>query len=270
MGRFVRGHDEPGPLDVRRGEWHRRTALRDGTPVLIRQIRASDRERLTEGLRRLSPGSRYLRFHAEVDELTEQQLDYLTRVDHADHEALVALDAGHPEIPGIGVARYVREPREHRVAEAAVTVADEYHGRGAGTLLLGALSARARANGVQVFRNYVLDQNQAMLEVFDHLGAQREPEAPGLWRVDLELPDSEDDLPHSTAGRAFLTLARGGSRPVSLLPPVWGRRAGTGAAPEQTTRPGIRREVASVHDDLGAWLADRERRGAGGAGPATR
>lgn len=218
MGRFVRDRDEPDPLRVQRGEWHRRTTLRDGTPVLIRQIRASDRERLTEGLRRLSPGSRYLRFHAEIDELTERQLDYLTRVDHTDHEALVVLDAGHPEIPGIGVARYVRDPRECRVAEAAVTVADQYHGRGAGTLLLGALSARARANDVRVLRNYVLGQNQAMLEVFDHLGARREPEAPGLWRVDLELPDSEGEL----------------------------------------------------HDDLGTWLADREHRRAGGAGPATR
>ena len=260
MGRFADGRDQPpDPLEVQRGEWYRRTELRDGTRVLIRQIRPSDRDRLTEGLRRLSPDSRYLRFHAEIDELTEEQLDYLTHVDHRDHEALVALDLEHPEVPGIGVARYIREPHEAEVAEAAITVADEYHGRGAGTLLLGALSVRARDNDVRVFRNYVLGENQAMLDVFDNLGATRQPEAPGLWCVDLELPESEDDLPESPVGRAFMTAARDGFRLSTLLPPVWGRRRDTD---DDTgpSRPGIKHEIASLDDDLAAWLADREHR----------
>jgi GNAT superfamily N-acetyltransferase len=260
MGRFVDGRDQPpDPLEVQRGEWYRRIELRDGSRVLIRQIRPTDRDRLSEGLRRLSPDSRYLRFHAEIDELSEEQLDYFTRVDHRDHEALVALDLDHPEVPGIGVARYICEPHDPEVAEAAVTVADEYHGRGAGTQLLGALSVRARANGVRVFRNYVLGENQAMLDLFDTLGASRQPEAPGLWRVDLELPESEDDLPDSPVGRAFMTVARGGFRLSTLLPPVWERRRD----PDDATgpsRPGIKREIASLDDDLGAWLADRERR----------
>ncbi len=261
MERFAGGRDQPppDPLEVQRGEWHRRTELRDGTRVLIRQIRPADRDRLTEGLRRLSPDSRYLRFHAEIDELTEEQLDYLTHVDHRDHEALVALDLEDPEVPGVGVARYIREPHEPEVAEAAITVADEYHGRGAGTLLLGALSVRARDNDVRVFRNYVLSENQAMLDVFDNLGATRQPEAPGLWRVDLELPESEDDLPDSPVGRAFMTVARGGFRLSSLLPPVWERRRDADDA-TGPGRPGIKREIASLDDDLGAWLADREHR----------
>ncbi len=255
--------DEPDdPLAVRRGEWHRRTTLRDGTPVLIRPIRPSDRDRLTEGLRRLSPDSRYLRFHAEVDELSEAQLDYLTRVDHYDHEALVALDADRPDVPGVGVARYIREPDQHEVAEAAITVADEYHGRGAGTLLLGALAARARACGVEVFRNYVLGTNQAMLDVFDNLGATREPAAAGLWRVDLAVPATEADLPDSEVGRAFMVAARDGFRLTSLLPPVWGRRRGASQADgeDEAHEPGIEGQIASLDDDLDRWLAERERR----------
>lgn len=257
--------DEPGPgaSEPLPGEWHRRLRLRDGTRALIRQIRPEDRDRLAEGMRRLSPASRYLRFHSPVERLTPAQLDYLTRVDHVDHEALVALDLDRPGAPGIGVARYIRESDDPLVAEAAVTVADEYHGQGAGTVLLGALSARARANGVTVFRNYVLAGNTAMLDVFDRLGAHREQEASGLWRVDLTLPEDEDDLPDSGAGRAFLAAAREGFRLSSLVPPVWSRRR----PPQADTPDAVDAELASLRGELASWLQNRELRRTRGLPP---
>jgi GNAT superfamily N-acetyltransferase len=217
------GGDPHDPVCILEGGWHRELQLRDGTWVLLRQIRPEDRGRLAEGLRRLSPASRYLRFHRVIDHLTDEQLDELTDVDHVDHEAIVAIDLARPDRPGVGVARYIREPFEPEVAEAAITVADEYHGQGAGTLLLGALSVRALENGVKVFRNYVMEGNAAMLEVFDHLGAHRQLETSGMWRVDLPLPATEEDLPDSPAGRAFLMAARQQRRLTSLFPPIWGR-----------------------------------------------
>jgi len=207
-------------------EWHRYVELRDGTRVLLRQIRPEDRDRLAAGFEQLSPASRYLRFHSALDHLSPQHLDYLTVVDHVDHEAVVAVDLERPESPGIGVARYVREPDEPEVAEAAITVADEYHGQGAGTLLLGALTDRAKTNGITVFRNYVLEGNHAMLEVFDHLGGIRSRENDNLWRVDLPLPSTLDELPDSAAGKAFLAAARGQRHLVSLFPPIWSRLKG--------------------------------------------
>ena len=99
-------------------EWHRYVELRDGTRVLVRQIRPEDRDRLAAGFEQLSPSSRYLRFHSALDHLSDDHLDYLTVVDHVDHEAVVAIDLERPDAPGIGVARYVREPYEHDVAEA--------------------------------------------------------------------------------------------------------------------------------------------------------
>lgn len=222
--------------EVDADEWHRYVALRDGTRVLVRQIRPEDRDRLAAGFEQLSPASRYLRFHSAIDHLSAGHLDYLTVVDHVDHEAVVAIDLERPDAPGIGVARYVREPYEHDVAEAAITVADEYQGQGAGTLLLGALTDRAESNGIRVFRNYVLDGNHTMLEVFDHLGGVRSRENDNLWRVDLPLPSSLDELPDSAAGKAFLAAARGQRHLVSLFPPIWsrfkGRRRERGRAAE--------------------------------------
>jgi GNAT superfamily N-acetyltransferase len=263
------GTDALAPTDVLPGGWSRTTELRDGTSVLLRQIRPQDRARLAEGLRRLSPASRYLRFHAAIDRLSDAQLDYLTDVDHHDHEAIVALDLDRPERPGIGVARYIREPFEPEVAEAAITVADEYHGQGAGTLLLGALAGRARAAGITVFRNYVLDGNLGMLEVFDHLGAERQLETDGLWRVDLDVPEDEHHVPDSGAGRAFLEIAREERTLASLAPPIWSRwrrrRDDVATAEDDTGELGpfpevLAAELERLRTDLDDWLQRRDDR----------
>ena len=257
------GRDEPAPDHPLPDEWHRTATLRDGREVLLRSIRASDRRRLAEGIRRLSPASRYLRFHAPVEQLSGTQLDYLTDVDHDDHEAIVALDLTAMDEPGIGVARYVREPYEPTVAEAAITVADAYHGLGAGTLLLGALASRAREAGIEVFRNYVLDGNHAMLEVFDHLGAHREREADGLWRVDLKVPEDDDDVQSSEAGRAFLEAARSDRVLASVLPPIWSRWRSRLRGEEEDDRDLdalIAQELEQSQRELDEWLAHRDGR----------
>lgn len=263
--RRIGADDDPPPDQPLEGEWHYRTSLRDGREVLLRSIRPSDRGRLIAGLRRLSPASRYLRFHAPIEQLSDAQLEYLTDVDHHDHEAIVALDLTDLEVPGVGVARYIREPYEPTVAEAAITVADEYHGQGAGTILLGALAARARDAGIEVFRNYVLDGNSAMLEVFDHLGADREREADGLWRVDLKVPDSPDDVPSSPAGRAFLEAARSESVLASILPPIWSRwrrRRDDGSSDDDADDldERIQTELLESQQELDDWLRSRDNR----------
>jgi RimJ/RimL family protein N-acetyltransferase len=263
--RHHHGGDLTDPFTVLEGGWHRELQLRDGSRILLRQIRPEDRDRLAEGLRRLSPASRYLRFHRVIDHLTDEQLDELTDIDHVDHEAIIALDHERPDRPGVGVARYIREPYEPKVAEAAITVADEYQGQGAGTLLLGALAARARDNGVYVFRNYVMDGNHAMLEVFDHLGATRELESTGLWRVDLPLPEDEHDLPDSPAGRAFLEAARGQRRLSSFFPPIWGRvtrHRGHDEARDAGREPATddTDDTEDLRADLEDWLEHREQR----------
>src|SRR3954471_23337993 len=91
----------------------RRVTLRDGSQIAIRPIEPADRDALAEGLRRLSPESRYRRFFASVTDLSARDLDYLTRVDHHDHEALVALDADTGGGRG-GARAPLRAPRRRR------------------------------------------------------------------------------------------------------------------------------------------------------------
>lgn len=190
--------------------------LRDGTPVLIRPILPEDKGALRAGLRELSPESRYRRFAAPMEEFTDAQLRYLSEIDYRNHMAWVALDRS--ETHGLGVARYVRLPPEPEVAEAAVAVIDEFHGRGLGTLLLGVLAAGARANGIAAFRAYVLAENRPMLALFRELEATPVPDGAGLLRVDLEIPEDPDDLPDTPVGRVFKGVAK------DVLPPVVTRR----------------------------------------------
>src|SRR5437879_2699205 len=77
------------------------------------------------------------------------KLRYCTDTDHHDHEALGALD--QTEGRGVGVARYVRDAADPHSAEIAVTIVDDWQGRGLGTELLAQLSGRARAEGIRRF-----------------------------------------------------------------------------------------------------------------------
>jgi GNAT superfamily N-acetyltransferase len=163
--------------------------LRDGTRALIRPVEPDDKERLVAGLQQLSARSRYLRFHAPMERLTDEQLRYLTEVDGYDHVALVALNPDRPEEPGMGVARYVRIKGEPEVAEAAVTVLDRYQGKGLGTVLLEMLTERAADNGVRVLRNYVLAENEAMFEILTEAGATVVDDGAGVFQVDVPLPE---------------------------------------------------------------------------------
>jgi GNAT superfamily N-acetyltransferase len=161
--------------------------LSDGATVIVRPIRPSDRDLLLDGFERLSAKSRYKRFLAPMDDLSEPLLRHLTEVDHHDHEAIGAIDpaTGH----GIGIARYVRHPDRPDAAEAAVTVADDWQGRGLGTVLLGELADRARIAGIRVFTATVLVANHEMLEVLEPVGRVRVVDREsGALELEVDVP----------------------------------------------------------------------------------
>jgi GNAT superfamily N-acetyltransferase len=158
------------------------------TSLLIRPIEPSDRPALAAGLARMSPESRYRRFLSPTKNLTENELRYLTEVDHYDHEALVAVELGSTE--GIGVARYVRLEDRPEVAELAVAVTDDRQGQGVGSLLLQRLAAVARENGIRRFSALILEENRPMLSLLNELGdATVTGHEAGAVNLEVELPE---------------------------------------------------------------------------------
>ena len=166
-----------------------RIELRDGTQVLVRQGTSADRELLVRSFERLSPESRYRRFLAPMPELSDDMLRHLTEIDHHDEEAIVALDAGTAE--GLGVARYVRSKTRRDLAEVAVTVIDDWQGRGLGTLLLRVLSARAREEGISSFAALILATNEHSIQLLGQLDAVRVVDRDGgMVEVEVAIPET--------------------------------------------------------------------------------
>ncbi len=160
--------------------------LRDETTVLVRPVEPGDEDLIRAGFDRLSDESRYRRFLAPTLELAQPMLRYLTHVDHHDHEALVAVDPDSGE--GVGIARFVRTgPRNN--AEVAVTVVDDWQGRGLGTILLELLAERAREDGIETFSALALATNTDMIDLLRSLGATRVTEREGSCiEVETALP----------------------------------------------------------------------------------
>jgi GNAT superfamily N-acetyltransferase len=158
--------------------------LRDGERVAIRPIEPSDRAGLAEGFARVGPESRYRRFFAPKPALTERDLDYLTQIDHHDHEALLAIDLDTRD--GVGVARYVRTGID--VAEPAIVVVDDWHGRGVGTALLRALAERARSEGIRRFQAPILASNRDVMHLIDGLGDASYRHEDGQAILEMTLP----------------------------------------------------------------------------------
>ena len=131
--------------------------LRDGSGVLIRPVRSTDAPLLADGFTRLGATSRWLRFLTPKRELSPAELRYLTDVDHHDHEALGALDQGDGR--GVGIARYIRSADDPYAADLAVTIVDDWQGRGLGTELLARLSDRALDEGIHRFTALVSAEN---------------------------------------------------------------------------------------------------------------
>lgn len=182
--------------------------LPDGSDIVIRALTADDRDQLRDRYDGLSDRSRRLRFVSAPAHLSAGWLDRLVGVDQDRRVAIVAADPGLPGAPGVGVARFDRDHDDASVADAAVTVIDEYQGRGIGTILLVELVAEALARGVRTFVADVLWDNSELLDALRSVGAVVRPGEPGLASVRVELPDDADEVPGSPLHAVLRTVGR--------------------------------------------------------------
>jgi RimJ/RimL family protein N-acetyltransferase len=186
-----------------------RARLRDGSTVVIRPLSPDDRELLRSGFERLSEQSRYLRFQTPLTELSDEQLSYLTAVDHHDHEALVALAPDSDD--AIGVARFVRVG--DNVAECAIVVADDWQNRGLGGALLERLVERAHEEGVERFTALVLAENTDALRLLERLGDTVRHSEGSQLELEIELPARAESS-------ASLRLVLAAAAPGLLVPAI--------------------------------------------------
>jgi acetyl coenzyme A synthetase (ADP forming)-like protein len=167
--------------------------LRDGSTVRIRPARTADATRVEDYLIGLSPETRRLRFWSQaidVRGLAQKIVD----VDYDDHLTLLALQGGD-EGRMVGGAQYIRI--EGGRAEVSLSAADEFQGRGMGSILLGQMAQEAVRHGITTFVAEVLPENHTMVNVFRASGFQVSIRAtPGSIEVEFPIVMTEEAIRH--------------------------------------------------------------------------
>ncbi|EKE44371.1 acetyltransferase [Oceaniovalibus guishaninsula JLT2003] len=149
------------------------TALRDGTPVLLRTVTPDDAPLVEQGFAQLSDSSRQFRFLRAMPRLGAEDLRFLTHPDHTSHEAIGAGVIEGSAIRPAGIARWLRLPPvagDPPQAEFAITVIDAWQRRGLGSLLLGLLARDASGHGFRRFSALVHAGNAGMIGLIQGLG----------------------------------------------------------------------------------------------------
>jgi acetate---CoA ligase (ADP-forming) len=184
-------------------------ALRDGSTVHVRPVRAGDDAPLREFLSNLSPDSRVLRFFTGGANL-QMAARAATDTDYRRRYGLVATVGADAAI--VAHAEYIATDDDD--AEIAFEVSDSAQGLGLGTLLLAHLAEAAEENGIPTFVAEVLPENHRMIEVFRASGfATKVSSLAGVLMVEfptsvspeaVEAFEHRDQIAAAAAVRRFL------------------------------------------------------------------
>jgi GNAT superfamily N-acetyltransferase len=154
--------------------------------VAVGRLQYGDRAAVHEVFEGLSEESRRLRYHGAKPRLREGEVDQLIDVGCCGREAVAAIDLVSGKV--VGMARFVRDERDPRVAEVAFEVVDECQSNGIGRRLIAELATLARLEGIERFRASVLVGNEPALALLGGAGRVSASEyADGAYELVVEL-----------------------------------------------------------------------------------
>ncbi|MEJ2085688.1 MAG: GNAT family N-acetyltransferase [Acidobacteriota bacterium] len=142
--------------------------LRDGATLTIRALTPSDRNQIERLIESLSDRSRHFRFASPTPRLQQRQIDELCNLDGHRQFAWGAFSNGDL----VAMSRYVRYSFDNTLADVAVTVRDDLHGRGVGSRLLEALALQAAHDGIDRFSFHVLGENRKAIRLLQRFGGK--------------------------------------------------------------------------------------------------
>ncbi|MEW1653993.1 GNAT family N-acetyltransferase [Streptomyces sp. NPDC093707] len=139
--------------------------LADGSTVQLRPADPADHDQVRRLYGEMSADSLRNRFFVVSRRSGERAAERLCAPGGPGHRTLIALHGDRL----IGVAEYETDDGP-TTGEIALAVADDFHHRGVGTLLLEHLVHTARENGVTAFTADVLADNHPIHRILAHLG----------------------------------------------------------------------------------------------------
>ena len=217
--------------------------LTDGTTIQIRPARPDDFDAVRGMHAKMSPQNIYLRFFGMSRTAAEQEARRICREPAPGRAALLAVLEGRV----VGCGSYEMTDDGARSAEVALSVADDLHNRGIGTLLLEHLISLARTRGVRTFVAETLYENALMLQVFANAGLRaRRTLHDGVYDLRFPLPTDEGDADLSTYRDAVAERER--SADVASLRHV--------LAPASVAVIGVSRHLGSVGRAISQNIVD--------------
>jgi RimJ/RimL family protein N-acetyltransferase len=186
--------DDGSDIDIALNEAH--LTLRDGTPVLIRQLTAEDAALYPDFLSNVTVGDLRLRFFGSMREVSHELIDKLIHYDPARAMAFIAVDQQSRKM--LGVVR-LHDDTSGEAAEFAILVRSQLKNRGVGWLLMKHMIEFSKHKDLKTVRGQVLSENTTMLAMCTELGFHiaNDPDDPGVKTVTLPvLPQTSprDDL----------------------------------------------------------------------------
>lgn len=153
--------------------------LRDNTKVGIRPVRWQDAAEERAFIEALSPETRRLRFLGQLLHPSSEIIKQLTDVDYRQEVAFAAVIPDGAKEKFLGISRYSTSA-DGSSCECAITVLDEWHHKGLGTILMKHLIEVARERGILYMFSIDSAENADMSNLAKHLGFTR--------RIDAEDP----------------------------------------------------------------------------------
>lgn len=161
--------------------------LRDHSTVLIRPVRRDDAAAERAFIEALSPQSMRYRFLGQVRHPSSELIARFTNLDYVHDLAFAAVVHDDARDKFVGIARYSTSS-DGTDCECAVTVLDEWQGKGLGSVLMKHLIEVARSRGIKHMWSLDSAENLEMADLARYLGFNRsaDPDDPAqvihsLW-----------------------------------------------------------------------------------------
>jgi RimJ/RimL family protein N-acetyltransferase len=145
---------------------------RDLYKIRIGPVLPANKGQISRSIKDLSTESIRYRFLGSKKEFSPEELEYLTNIDGWNHYAIGMEEQKTPN-RGIAIARLVRSLIDPGEAEIAITIIDEYHHMGLGTLLMRLIALAASERDIQRLSFSFLPQNEAIIKLIHKIGPTR-------------------------------------------------------------------------------------------------
>lgn len=187
-------------------------------PILVRELTASDRDRLLAHFRSLDAEDRLLRFgQAAPDQVIE---NYVRAIDFERDTVFGVFDSAL-EVTGVGHLAHLPAEGDKRTAEFGVSVLERSRGKGIGTRLFERATMRCRNTHVTTLYMYCLSRNTTMTHIAKKAGMRIEY-AYGSADAYLTLPPADQtsilaEMLHEQAAAFDYAIKRQTQRTTEII-----------------------------------------------------